>query len=339
VQAATHERRATLTLGSTYDYEWSGTSSALADADGADEDAIGSPPPLNYNATINYSIVVSVFNNTGSAATLIAWLDYNFDGLFNTGEGVSINVPTNAAAQSISIPWNAIYVPTTSQTRTFLRLRLTSAANAMTTANVNGYFPDGEVEDFSVILGALLPKDILSVKAEKTSVSNVDLTWSMSPVNPIRDFEVLRSSDSKRWELISTVKSKETSLMQKYKFTDTDPLKGTSYYRIRVNYANNANKFSSIQTVAIDYKNVFLKLSPNPAVDHTQVQFTANKTSDVNVELLDDKGHSVKSIKRRADAGENKIKIDVKNLTPGIYIIQLTINNEKKTAKLFIGRK
>ena len=174
-----------LRLGATYDYEWNLTSSAGATADGADEDGIGAAPALNYDATLTYSINVSVFNNTGAPATMIGWLDYNFNNVFDAGEGISVNVPTSAVQQSIAITWNNIYVPPTLNVRTFLRLRLTRAANAMTTANMYGWYPDGEVEDYPVLLGTALPKDILTISADKTDKSTVKIQWNAISESPI----------------------------------------------------------------------------------------------------------------------------------------------------------
>lgn len=277
IEPATHERISTLMLGSTFDHEWTGSSSLMADADGADEDGIGAAPALNYSAVINYSLNVNVLNNTGSNATLIGWLDYNFNGLFDAGEGVSVNVTPSASSQVKALAWNSINVPMTALTHTFIRFRLTSAANGMTTSNMNGYFPDGEVEDFTVVLGAMLPKDILSFKAEKTSGSAVDVLWSMVPASPVKNIEILRSADSKKWEPIGTMKSKDVSSISEYKFTDDNPLKGTSYYRILVNYENSSNKYSSVHAVNIENKNGLVKLSPNPAIDRTQIKYTAKK--------------------------------------------------------------
>ncbi|MCU0380681.1 MAG: hypothetical protein MUE58_05775, partial [Chitinophagaceae bacterium] len=106
---AVHETLANLQLGGTPDIEWLGQNSALADGDGADEDGLGAAPPLlNYLGVLTYSININVLNNTGGNANLVAWLDYNFNGVFDPSEGVSALVPTNAASQLVTLTWNNI---------------------------------------------------------------------------------------------------------------------------------------------------------------------------------------------------------------------------------------
>src|SRR5690606_1274737 len=124
VDPAVHERTDNLRLGNNIDIEWLGTSSAMADADGADEDAIATPLPDLYMGTLNYTVNVNVFNNTGADATLIGWLDYNHNGTFEALEAVQVTVPSSAVTQNVPITWTAITVPATANNNTFLRIRL-----------------------------------------------------------------------------------------------------------------------------------------------------------------------------------------------------------------------
>jgi hypothetical protein len=156
--AAAHEGDNNLRLGSSLDIEWDGINSAIADADGPDEDGIGAAPALNISGRTTYTLSnIAVYNHTGSNATLIGWLDYNFNGTFEAGEGVMINVPTGSGQQLVTLTWSNIIVPNPTALQTFLRLRITSASNGMTTGSMNGWFANGEVEDFPVVIGVVLP--------------------------------------------------------------------------------------------------------------------------------------------------------------------------------------
>jgi hypothetical protein len=157
--AAAHETDNNLRLGSATDKEWDGMSSVMADADGPDEDAIGAAPPLNVGGRINYTVSnISVYNNTGGTATLVGWLDYNFNGTFEPEEGVMVTIPNSNSQQLVNLSWNNIEVPVTTELRTFLRLRITSSANGMDVHDMNGWFPNGEVEDYAVLIGTILQK-------------------------------------------------------------------------------------------------------------------------------------------------------------------------------------
>jgi len=145
---ALHEKDPNLRLGSTYGYEWVKT--PIVDGDTGD-DGLGAAPALDYFGTTTYNINVNVYNNTGADATLVCWLDWNFDGVFEPGEGQSVTVPTSASTQLVPVSWT-MWVGNTPGTNTWLRLRLTSAANGMTVNNMTGYYPNGEVEDYPVLM-------------------------------------------------------------------------------------------------------------------------------------------------------------------------------------------
>ena len=82
---AVHHLDTAIHIGATWDNEWSKISSALANSDGADEDGISWIPVFSPGGG-NYLAYVNVYNNTGENATLIAWLDFNGNGLFDSGE-------------------------------------------------------------------------------------------------------------------------------------------------------------------------------------------------------------------------------------------------------------
>ena len=329
---ATHEVDPLLRLGATYDIEWNLTSSAGATADGGDEDGIGAAPALNYDATLTYTLNVSVFNNTGAPATMIGWLDYNFNNVFDAGEGVSISVPSNVAPLMRTIIWTGIYVPLTTNTRTYLRLRLTRAANLMTTANMNGWYPDGEVEDYPVLLGSALPKDVLTIGADITENSTVAIKWSAISETPISNFEIMRSSDNQTWERIASVSASNTILNNKiYDYTDIDPVKGNAYYRVKVNYAtaNNAIRYTEIRSVRLDTKKSAVRVQPNPVIGIASLQLSAPKAGLAKIDIVDGAGKIVIHVDQQVTAGSNTIVLyRVSSLPKGVYTVRTQVDNE-----------
>ncbi|HSC38761.1 MAG TPA: hypothetical protein VLD19_12850, partial [Chitinophagaceae bacterium] len=129
---ATHEKDSALHLGAGYGYEWVKTSVVNGDTY---EDGLGAAPPLSYFGNTSYVINVNVYNNTGANATLVCWLDYNFNGIYDPGEGQLVTVPSSAAMQLVPVSWTT-WVGNTSNTNTWLRLRLTAAAHGMTVNNM-----------------------------------------------------------------------------------------------------------------------------------------------------------------------------------------------------------
>ena len=334
---ATHEYDPLIRLGASYDYEWNLTSSALASADGSDEDGIGAAPALNFDATLTYSVTISVFNNTGANATMIAWLDYNFNGVFEAGEGRSITVPSSNLQQSRTITWSSIYVPLTTNVRTFLRIRVTRGANGMTTANMNGWYPDGEVEDYPVLMGVALPKDVLTITAEKTPQSTVQVDWKTRSDIPISSYEVLRSSNNQTWETIAQLTATQSAGQEgNYSYNDIRPVQGTSYYRIKVNYATPdlANKLTDIRSVKIDGKPITIRVQPNPVASEASVIFTSPAFGTAVIELYDGNGKVVLKQASTVYGGQNTVALQrVSTLAPGTYTVRVNIGGEQMISK------
>jgi hypothetical protein len=339
---ATHELDNNLRLGSTITREWSLTSSSLADAEGGEEDGIGSAPILDYDASLTYTVNnITVYNNTGVNATLAGWLDYNYDGVFDAGEGVTITVPSNASPQTVSLNWNNIWVQATSNFRTFLRLRLTRASNNMTTASMNGWFNDGEVEDYDVPIGSPLPKDLQSFTVKKENNTGVNTAWSINIQKPVSHFEVLRSNNDNDWVKIGTVAAREGSGLQQYSFDDANPVAGTSYYRIKLIYdAPGSNKFSESRSVNFDINNnLLVRVLPNPANEQAAIQVNATAKGNAVIRVYDRWGHMVMRLKRSVHAGANTIYLtNLSTLAEGVYIINTTINGLSGSSKLIIKK-
>lgn len=340
---ATHEVLPNLRIGggSVVD-EWVRTPSTLANAENSSEEngVVGAIPAMPLNATYNWSINLSVFNNTGAAATLVGWLDYNNNGTFEAGEGRSLNIPNNASAQSVSLSWNSIFVPITTNTHSFLRLRITRAANGMTTANgMNGWFPDGEVEDWAVLIGSILPKDIESFSVAKKTAA-VDVRWSINVQQAVDNFEIYRSDNNSDWTSVATIKANDGFGLQQYLYKDNDPLPGMSYYRVKVNYqASGENKLSEIRSVRFDNNSPLIKVLPNPASSYAEIKLTAIAKGNATIEVFDQAGRKIYSNVRSVEAGLNKIVLDnLSSYTAGIYMVQVKIDGRLMNSKLVINK-
>ena len=138
----------TLRLGAIApDRERSGFPSANADGDDTDhtDDEDGVPAPLPPVATTasGYTLNgITVFNNSGNAATLLGWIDFNRNGKFDAAERASVAVPSNASVQTVSLTWSGLSGLVAGQS--YVRLRLSDQANLTAV----GPGRAGEVEDY-----------------------------------------------------------------------------------------------------------------------------------------------------------------------------------------------
>jgi hypothetical protein len=338
---ATHEVSPLLRLGSATVDEWVHTASALADGESAaEEDGIGGAPNLDFNGIITYSVNnISVFNNTGNTATLAGWLDYNVDGVFQAGEGVTVTIPSNASSQMVTLNWNNINVPNTSALATFLRLRITTGA--MTTANMGGWFADGEVEDFRVVLGTNLPKDMQSFTLNKQNNSSVAVMWAINVQQAVDNFEVYRSMDNVNWSKAGTISARGGFGPQNYSFNDAEPYPGTSYYRVRINYqASGMNKSTEVKSIRINNDGHFIKVSPNPATDAAELQISAAKNENALIQVYDKVGRNVFNLRKNIQAGINNIRLDnLSAFAAGVYTIRVMLNGKVTNTRLIINKR
>ncbi|WP_439022816.1 DUF7507 domain-containing protein [Bacillus thuringiensis] len=108
-------------------------------------------------SAVTYTLNVTVTNNSGSAANLYGWIDYNEDGIFQGNEAADVIIVPSAPGtqnffQTFTVPPGTILTPS----QTFIRLRLTTDAlinqNTGTPTLVDtrsiGPASDGEVEDY-----------------------------------------------------------------------------------------------------------------------------------------------------------------------------------------------
>ena len=97
-----------------------------------------------------------------------------------------------------------------------------------------------------------------------------------------------------------------------------------------------------VQLVPLNHTNIFrkypvqfkLNLYPNPATSFIYLSFELINSSGVTVELLDILGNRISFIgNQKYPEGQNRIRLDLSNLSKGIYIVRL------KTDRKIIGKK
>ncbi|MEM6527308.1 MAG: GEVED domain-containing protein, partial [Chloroflexota bacterium] len=151
-----HQIITVLFMGDTVDDEADGQPTTDSDGDDNngttpdDEDGVRIE---EFVAGTSTNIEVTVFNDTGEDATLIVWVDWDGNGVFDPGEGSRVTVPSDNSAQSVTVP---VTVPDTADVdtggSTYLRARLTT--DNIDVDNPTGAASDGEVEDYVVTINA-----------------------------------------------------------------------------------------------------------------------------------------------------------------------------------------
>lgn len=334
---ALHERDTALRIGN-YGWEWSKHTSSNAAGD-PDEDGITVVPLLSTGGG-GYLVPVRVWNNTGGTARLIGWIDYNGNGVFDAGEAsATATVNSVATLQTVNLTWASTPNSFNVGDYTFLRVRLTTSA--MTGSNPTGYFPDGEVEDYRVWVGEY-PLDVKMISFEAKGMNNKTayLKWQTTAEENFDRFEVERSTDGSHWAGVGVVKSKGTGTtsINNYSFTDLQPFRGQTFYRLKLVDANGQFQYSEIRTVTFkDFAEQFT-ISPNPARDKAVVTMQANSNFAATLRVIDFTGRTVRTQPVQLNAGMNQIEIaNAASLQNGMYVVQLVSGEMKISGKLLIN--
>ncbi|MBI1343173.1 MAG: T9SS type A sorting domain-containing protein [Terrimonas sp.] len=322
---AVHENSDNLRLGATWDNEWVKTSSAGANADGADEDGIATVPTLD-TGNFNYLITIDAYNNTGANATVAAWLDYNGNGVFDASEGLVTTISSSASLQPINLVWWGINTPLLIGQSTYLRVRITSASKGMTTANPTGYYYDGEVEDYQVMVSSVLPVDLLYFDAKLLNDNAVKLDWKTTHENNVGQYVIERSANGSDWQEIGRVAARNQQGDQQYGFTDNAVLNGQSFYRIRITRKTDgsAEKYSAVKTINVK-KNIGFEVTPNPVRNIASLAIHSTLNQPGTLRLMNLQGVLLEIQKLNLIAGENNILLENLNRYPsGSYVIQIS---------------
>ena len=334
-EPATHEIIPTLHLGTAVGIEFAKKTSANASGDGAEEDGVGGSQAIATGIS-NYGLMISVFNNTGANATLCGWIDRNGNGVYETGEGATAVVPSSALQQSIALTWPAINVTLPVSAQTFLRLRVTSAANGMTTANPTGYYNDGEVEDFPMIVTVVLPAHPVTLSADKINTDKVKLAWKIGNEEGYQSYELQKSKDGTNWSAINEKDAIGSVKEVSYIFTDVAPASPVSFYRVKILKKGGAFEYSNTSKIDFNSGNS-IAVSPNPASSSSTVKIRTAIAAKAQLNIIDYTGRKVFDEAIRLAAGANNIQIPViQQLSAGIYKVLVRIDNQVLSTSLVI---
>jgi hypothetical protein len=163
-----------------------------------------------------------------------------------------------------------------------------------------------------------LPVTLVAFDAEKEETA-VKLTWNTSFETNSDFFEIQRSLDAKEWQPLGRVASAGESKGQaSYDFTDSNPVAGDNYYRLKMADRDGSFAFSQIRKVS--WADGGLAVFPNPAVD--QLEVDVKEWSNVaKVRILNAGGATVKETREIAGSGGKYLSLT--GFKPGNYILQI----------------
>ena len=189
--------------------------------------------------------------------------------------------------------------------------------------------------------GNPLPVDLISFNAREEN-GKVLLDWQTASELNNDFFEVQRSEDGENWMVIGEVEGNGTiNEVIEYDYTDTRPLFGSSYYRLRQVDFDGQFEYSPVQGVNIQHsgRSLEVTLYPNPTTgDNINIRLiSANRRNNVKLRLIDLSGKMFlnKFVDVEKFAQDQRIT-PCKELQKGIYILEVDQNNVVSRHKIII---
>lgn len=106
-----------------------------------------------------------------------------------------------------------------------------------------------------------------------------------------------------------------------------------------VYYADSCNYWNICGSVVENLAITSFYVSPNPATDASILTIKLSRNTEATIFLKDGEGRTILPTKKtKLAAGENKIPLSLKNLSPGIYFIELNTSEKSFYKKLVVSR-
>ncbi|KAA6440646.1 T9SS type A sorting domain-containing protein [Dyadobacter flavalbus] len=203
-------------------------------------------------------------------------------------------------------------------------------------ANIHQIILQGDPALRILVTEGPLPVGLISFNATLAGESKVDVTWKTTWEKNNSHFIVERSYNAKNFEEIGFAEGKgDSNTESTYLFSDTSPLAGTSYYRLKqIDFKGDKasdQKVEYSQIVSVNRPGTsMLVISPNPATDLVEIVLDA-PVKIKNWDILNQQG----KVFKRAGTGN---KVNLANFPAGEYIIKILTENEdiyfKKIVKM-----
>lgn len=297
-----------------------------------DEDGVASFNNL-YTSTTSYSVSVAVTNTTGANATLVGWIDFNRDGVFNAGEASAPVMVANGAT-SATVSWTGLSGLVSGQS--YARFRI--ASNPAEVSSPTGVAINGEVEDYAVTIRSILPLFLVNFSGERQG-NDIRLNWRTENEQQVNHFDIEYSTDGINYAKSGSVAARNQP-SNNYQFTLLNYTAPVYYLRLKSVDRDGKSKYSSIIVVRMSGRlQKLMVVSPNPIQDRISVRIISDVAAAAGVHMLNSAGQVLYQTEKQLVKGENALYFNPSlKLTNGIYIITAVVDGERLTQKIMISR-
>ncbi len=276
-------------------------------------------PVLNISGlgTINMSFSVT----RPGAGTTYVWVNFNY----RVNGGATQSSGNLTGGTGVTSSWN----PTASGNT----LELWSCMNA--TGNDDVY----RLVSMNTNLGAPLPVRWMGIFSSLDKERRVHLSWSTASEVNNDFFEVQRSMDENRYEVIGEVKGAgNTTDRSQYTFIDETAIPGnTYYYRVKQVDFDGQTDYSIPLKVVVTSMTIGIRISSNPVEDILRMDIDKLPDFPAEVYIYSMQGQLLLS--KVLDDAQSVVELDISQLPPGAYFVSSNVMEFKPIKIIKVGQE
>jgi hypothetical protein len=293
--------------------------------------------PLLPSLPFAYSFAVTtvppgggVFNGTGIYANPGAGYSYGYvivDNATNTIKAISSSANlTNTSTYPNNTSYTVYGISYSTAHAAAVNAYVGGSFSALSTgiiANPSTLCANLSKNTVSVIITTPVPVSFLGLKARKQE-KKVLLEWSTASELNSDYFELQRSSDATNFTstLGKLNAAGSSSSIKNYAITDAQPLSNWNYYRVKQVDKDGKTAYSNIAAINFEKAAAVVIIYPNPAKDKLNIEYTAAKAGNIQLQVMDSKGSLVLTNNTSVVVGRNNNSINIAALNNGVYILR-----------------
>ena len=159
----------------------------------------------------------------------------------------------------------------------------------------------------------------------------IDLEWKVNCDDDETIVTVERKAAATGFVALANFTTTVIQSLQAFYFSDASPAMGTNLYRLKIRQKSGKIIYSNILSYNFA-KGGNMFVYPNPIHNSAVFSITLASASSASLRILDISGKEVYKQVIRMKAGNNKIPLDLKNLSPGMYILSVDTETGKSNA-------
>jgi Secretion system C-terminal sorting domain len=303
--------------------------------------SVTTPTLNNGNVTTQFTV-----NTNYTLASGYYWFD-----LESTSGGVPFSYFSTAPSgyQASSIYWSSQFVDNTGNNVMRAVSAIQGAQPGTNNGNVTGA---GNMYNFKFQVGSsntcsrlwicatsncTAPVKFISLDASRNGNMNT-LVWKTASELNSADFTIERSTDGINFSSVGKVAAAgNSSTVLSYNYKDYFSDRGTVYYRIVETDFDGKQTLSPVIAVSTVETSAVLSVYPIPVKkgDAVEIELNNELKEIIAIDVLDNLGRIVLDSKFQADAGSNKLQIEISELPSGAYYVRIT-GSTVRIAKILV---